>query len=199
MFEAMRTKGLYYFRRLFQLVRIWKYQLLSDNKVIGQQAQRNQPVLASGEGVIKLGACQLGVWPSPYYFNGYIHIEARAARARVEIGHGVWVNNNAVIIAECDEITIGDNTLIGSECTIYDSDFHDLHPDRRMGGVPSTGSVHIGRNVFIGSRVTILKGVSIGDNAVIANGSVVTGSLPSDCVAGGVPAKILRQGWSDNI
>jgi len=61
-----------------------------------------------------------------------------------------------------------------------------------MTGIPKTASVKIGTNVFIGSNVRILKGVSIGDNTVIANGSIVVSSIPKDVIAGGNPAKILR-------
>ncbi|MCY1423806.1 Galactoside O-acetyltransferase [compost metagenome] len=49
----------------------------------------------------------------------------------------------------------------------------------------------IGTNVFIGANVTVLKGVTIGDNSVIANGSVVNRDIPANVIAGGVPAKVL--------
>jgi maltose O-acetyltransferase len=111
--------------------------------------------------------------------------------ARVTIADGVWINNNAVIIAERCEISIGKDTLIGSEFTVYDSDFHDLHSRRRLSGKSSTASVTIGDNVFIGSKVTILKGVKIGNNSVIASGSVVTADVLEDCVAAGVPARVI--------
>jgi maltose O-acetyltransferase len=134
----------------------------------------------------------LGVWPSPYYLNGYIHIEARDATASIKIEDGVWLNNNAVIIAERSSISIGANTLIGTEFTVYDSDFHDLQPERRMSGIHECSSVSIGENVFIGSRVMVMKGVVIGDNSVIASGAVVTHSVPANCIAGGVPAQVIR-------
>jgi maltose O-acetyltransferase len=124
-------------------------------------------------GRVKLGCCNLGVWPFPYFLSGYIHLEARESTASIEIEEGVWINNNAVIIAERSSIRIGANTLIGTELTVYDSDFHDLHPLQRLAGTHECASVNIGKNVFIGSRVTILKGVTIGDDAVIASGSLV--------------------------
>jgi maltose O-acetyltransferase len=116
------------------------------------------------------------------YFNGYIHIEARDATASIEIEDGVWINNNAVIIAERGSIRIGANTVIGTEFTVYDSDFHDLHPERRLAGTHECAPVNIGKNVFIGSRVTVLKGVSIGDNAVIGAGCVVSKDVPEGSV-----------------
>ncbi len=53
--------------------------------------------------------------------------------------------------------------------------------------------VRIGNNVWIGSRVMVLKGASIGDNSVIAAMSVVTSAIPANCVAAGVPAKVIRK------
>lgn len=82
--------------------------------------------------------------------------------------------------------------MIGANCEFIDSDFHDLHPDRRFGGNAKMGKVVIGKNVFIGSNVKVLKSVFIGDNSVIANGSIVTKSIPENVVAGGIPAKVLR-------
>ena len=176
---------------IYQKLRVWKYRLLSDAQRVCSSARCNQPVLMTGQGKVNLGKCNLGVWPSPYYFSGYIHIEARNPEAEVIIGDGVWINNNAVIIAERTKISIGKNTLIGTEFTVYDSDFHELHPARRLSGMCETASVEIGENVFIGSRVTVLKGVSIGYNTVIAAGSVVSKNIPPNVVAGGIPAKVI--------
>lgn len=177
---------------IYQKLRILKYMLFSDNYQCADMAKFNQPVLMTGRGCVQLGRCFLGVWPSPYYLSGYIHIEARGATARIEVEDGVWINNNAAIIAERSCIRIGANTLIGSEFTVYDSDFHDLHPDRRLAGTYECAPVNIGKNVFIGSRVTVLKGVTIGDNSIIAAGSVVTKDVAESTIVGGMPAKILK-------
>jgi len=179
--------------RMFQRLRVWEYKLFSDIHHCDSLARFNQPVLMTGRGRVQLGRCNLGVWPSPYYLNGYIHIEARDATASIEIEDGVWINNNAVIVAERSSIRIGANTLIGSEFTVYDSNFHDLHPDHRMSGAHQCAPVTIGKNVFIGSRVMVLRGVSIGDNSVISAGAVVTRNIPVSSIAGGVPAKVI--GW----
>lgn len=179
--------------KIYQQSRVWKYRLLSDIFQCDSVARFNQPVLLTGRGRIKLGDCNLGFWPSPYYLNGYIHIEARASTACIEIDEGVWINNDAVIVAERSSIRIGANTLIGTEFTVYDSDFHDIHPDRRLAGTHECTPVNIGRNVFIGSRVTVLKGVTIGDNAVIAAGSLVNKDVPASSIASGVPAKVITK------
>ena len=60
-------------------------------------------------------------------------------------------------------------------------------------GTVKTKKVVVGQNVFLGSNVVILKGVTIGDNSVIANCSVVTKSIPENVIAAGVPAKVIRR------
>jgi maltose O-acetyltransferase len=134
--------------------RTCKYRLFLDARRVASSARFKQPVLLTGLGEITLEKCSLDVGPSPYYLNGYIHIEARNPEAEVIIGDGVFIKNNAVIIADRTRISIGKNTLIGTEFTVYDSDFHELHPERRMTGNHATASVSIGENVFIGSRVS---------------------------------------------
>jgi maltose O-acetyltransferase len=177
----------------YQKFRVYKYKIFSDAPNVISSARFNQPILLTGQGKISLKKCNLGVWPSPYYLSGYTHIEARNLEAEVIIEDNVYINNNAVIIADRSRITIGKNTLIGSEFTVYDSDFHELHPERRMSGNHVTASVTIGENVFIGSRVTVLKGVTIGRNAIIANGSIVTKNILPNTIVAGIPAKIIGQ------
>jgi len=187
----IRRKLRLVFVAAIQYPRVVKYRVISSNRPKKDLARRNQPTLLLGEGTIFLGRCNVGVWPSPYFFNGYAHIEARRSTAIVTIEDGVWINNNAVIIAESSQITIRENTLIGSDFTVYDSDFHDLDPRKRLSGKPETGAVLIDENVFIGSKVTVLKGVTIGANSVVANGAVVASDVPADSIVGGVPAKVI--------
>lgn len=80
---------------------------------------------------------------------------------------------------------------IGPNFFCVDSDFHPLDPTQRLTSNCSCRSVRIGKNAFIGANVTILKGVNIGDDAVIAAGSVVVRDVPSGVVAGGNPAKVI--------
>mgnify|MGYP000361354714 CR=1 FL=1 len=111
----------------------------------------------------------------------------------VRIGDNVSINNNATIVSEGEGISIGNDTLIGTNVFIADSDFHNLDPDLRLSNVIKTEKVTIGNNVFIGSNVSILKGVDIGNNSVIAYGSVVTKSIPSNVIAGGIPCKVIKK------
>jgi len=152
-----------------------------------------QPVLFLGDGAIILGRDVEFGWPtSGAFYTGYCHIEASTPSSMIEFGDGVQLNNNAVIKSEGPGIKIGAGALIGSGVTIYDSDFHDLHPDRRRGGDPRMDLVELGENVFIGDGVKILKGVSIGAHSVIGAGSVVSTSIPAGVIAAGNPARVIR-------
>jgi acetyltransferase-like isoleucine patch superfamily enzyme len=178
---------------LFQKPRLWKYEILSDIREIRGRANLQQPVLFTGKGTIIIGKnVVIGVRQSPFYFSGYAYIEARQEGSVVEIGDRVWANNNLVVISNGSRIVIGHDTLIGTNVEILDSDFHGISPSsRRRGGSPSV-PVLIESNVWIGSNVKILKGVSIGRNSIIANGSVVTKSIPENVIAGGIPAEIKK-------
>lgn len=190
--RKFRSKHIYLAIGLsYQFFRILFYRLLSNAHIESNGAKCNQPILSTGCGKIILGKCTIGICPSPYFYNGYTHIEARSLGSKIIIGDGVHINNNAVIVADRTCITINANTLIGPEFTVFDSDFHDLHPDRRNSGTYECMPVTIGENVFIGSRVTVLKGVTVGKNSVIAAGSVLGINVPENTIVGGVPAKII--------
>lgn len=190
----MRKIRKFYKKKLLffiQFFRIFTHRMMSSNEARSDYSHKLQPVIIEGNGEITLGRCTLGYWPAPYFLNGSIYIEARATTAQVFISDGVIINNNAVIIAESTRIYIGKDTIIGTDLTIYDSDFHNLNPLMRHSGIANSAPVEIGENVFMGSKVTILKGVKIGNNTVIACGSLVTKSIPANSLAGGVPAKII--------
>lgn len=183
-----------FFRALFQYPRRIKYRLLSDARRVTGKPICLQPALLIGQGEISFGKnVHLGYYPSPFYFSGYVHLESRTKDSKIVIGDNVIINNNFFAISEGAGIYIGDNTLIGLNCEIIDSDFHDLHPDKRTGGGSVSEKVVLGNNVFLGNNVKIQKGVGLGDNVVVANGSVVTRSFPANSVIGGVPAKIIGE------
>ncbi len=108
---------------------------------------------------------------------------------------GDHIGLNGVAITSRKHIEIGDNTIIGPNTIIVDSDFHvQWPPDGRYGPLPPEAdqAVKIGRNVWVSMNVTILKGVEIGDNSIIGAGSVVTSSIPANVIAAGNPAKVIR-------
>lgn len=114
-------------------------------------------------------------------------------RGHIEIGNGVGISNCVIFSQMC--INIGDETCIGAGCKIYDTDFHSVNPDYRLNGntdIPALPVV-IGKRVFIGANVTILKGVTIGDEAVVGAGSIVTKDIPAGEIWAGNPARFIRK------
>ena len=88
------------------------------------------------------------------------------------------------------EITIGSGTLISWDCVIIDRDYHKLGDE---GKAENKSPIVIGNNVWIGCRCLIMKGVTIGDGAVVAAGSVVTKDVPAGALVGGNPARVLKE------
>lgn len=109
-----------------------------------------------------------------------------AAKGKLEFGNNVFLNQG-VRIACSLEITIGDNALIGDETVILDNDYHGV-----ANAEPKTAPVHIESGVWLGTRVIVLRGVTIGRGSVIGAGSVVTRSIPPFVFAAGVPAKVVK-------
>jgi acetyltransferase-like isoleucine patch superfamily enzyme len=177
---------------LIQKPRVYFYSFLSSIKI---DVVKLQPVLVNGKGKIKISnSVTFGVKESPYYYSGYSYLEARREESYIEIGDNCFINNSASIISDGKKIVIKHNCLIGSNFQIMDSDFHELNPNNRFGGKNIIKKdVMINENVFIGNNVTILKGVVIGKNSVIGNNSVVTKSIPQNVIAGGNPAKVIRE------
>ena len=111
----------------------------------------------------------------------------------LKIGNGVGISN-ATFFAS-DSIIIDDEAVIGAGVKVYDTDFHSVIADYRMNGNThvKTAPVYIGKRTFIGGHSLILKGVSIGEGAVVAAGSVVTKPIPANEVWGGNPAKFIKK------
>jgi len=177
-----------------QRSRLWKYAALSTcPRVIGSPLTI-QPVLFVGPGEIVLGEdVQLGWRRSPLFYTGYCHLEVATASARIELGDRVEFNNNAFLKSEGAGIRVGADGLFGANVEIFDSNFHDLDPARRRGGTVRMAPVEIEENVFVGMGVKILKGVTIGADSVIGAGAVVSSSIPAGVIAGGNPARVIRE------
>ncbi|MDE5683689.1 MAG: maltose O-acetyltransferase, partial [Muribaculaceae bacterium] len=86
----------------------------------------------------------------------------------------------------------GDDAFIGPNVSIYTA-CHPIAAEKRRSRQEWAEAVTIGNDVWIGGGVTIVPGVSIGDRVVIGAGSVVTKDIPSDCVAAGNPARIIKR------
>ncbi|MGO4615698.1 sugar O-acetyltransferase [Nocardia sp. 2YAB30] len=109
--------------------------------------------------------------------------------SRISIGSDSFVNFG--LIALDVAITIGDDVQIGTNVQLL-TPTHPLDPAQRRAQWESAAPITIGDNVWLGSGVIVLAGVSIGDNTVVGAGAVVTRDLPADVVAAGNPARVIR-------
>lgn len=141
-----------------------------------------------------------GINPLCRNIRGKIFIDSNAE---------ITIGNNSGISSAClwakEKITIGNGVNIGGDCIIMDTDAHNLDWRVRAGllkdkdgniiidnQTANSNPITIEDNVLIGTRCIILKGVTIGARSIIAAGSVVAKSIPSDCIAGGNPAQVIK-------
>lgn len=144
-----------------------------------------------GSGTLRIGeGAILGYHLAHRFGSGEITLQPRAPEAEIVIGRGTMINNNTVVCA-MKSIRLGADCRVGDCVAIFDADFHELAPATRNRSVGLVKPVVIGNNVWIGSRAIVLKGVTIGDNSVIAAMSVVTKDIPANCVVAGIPAKVI--------
>ena len=122
------------------------------------------------------------VWMQPPFFCDY--------GSNIHLGERVFFNFNCVVLDVC-RVTIGDFTLFGPAVQIYTAT-HPLDPAVRRSGLEAARPVRVGSNVWIGGAAVLLPGVTVGDDAVIGAGSVVTRDVPGGAVVGGNPARPLR-------
>jgi len=116
---------------------------------------------------------------TPIYINYGKHIT---------IGKNVFINFDCTFLA-LGGITIEDDVLIGPKVSLI-TENHPLHPEERKGLIGK--SIHIKRNAWIGANATILPGITIGENAVVAAGAVVSKDVPDNTIVGGIPAKFIK-------
>lgn len=109
----------------------------------------------------------------------------------IEVGEHFYANTGCVIL-DVGRVTIGAEVMLGPNVSIYTAG-HPIHPESRKSyyeyGLPIT----IGDGVWVGGSVTILPGVTIGENAVIGAGSVVTRDVPPNVIAAGNPCRVIRE------
>jgi len=179
-----------YNRCLFEHVE----SLYLDNVVLGTNCSFHAPVrVVEGRGKLSIGKNNgFGYYCSPKFGDGALVIQPRKPDAEIVIGNNNWLNNNVSIIAN-EKIVIGDECRIGNNVVIVDCDFHEIEPAFRGRSHGITSTVSIGNNVWLGSNVMVLKGVTIGDNSVIGAMSLVSKSIPPNSLAVGNPARVLRR------
>ncbi len=108
----------------------------------------------------------------------------------VHFGHHVYANFNLTLVDDT-HIYVGDYTLMGPNVTLVTAG-HPVLPELRLRALQYNMPVHIGKNCWLGAGVTVLPGVTIGDNTVVGAGSLVTRDLPANVVAVGSPCRVMR-------
>ena len=116
----------------------------------------------------------------------HVGLHLRDRGAVLSIGEGSFVNHRSEIIAH-ERVEIGSHCLFAWDVQVMDSDSHSVD------GLPHTAPVVIGDRVWIGCRATVLKGVTVGDGAVVAACSVVTRDVPPRALVAGNPARVVRE------
>ncbi len=107
----------------------------------------------------------------------------------IHVGKNVFINSGCKM-QDQGGIFIGDDVLIGHNACLLTLN-HEFDPAHRQDMNPS--AIHIGSNAWLGSNVTVLPGVTIGENSIVAAGAVVTKDVPNNTIVAGVPAKIIRK------
>ncbi len=108
----------------------------------------------------------------------------------IHLAEQVFINSN-VTLQDNAPIYIGEQTMIGPNVQFYTSD-HPLNADRRVQGMETAKAIHLGRRVWVGGGAIILPGITVGDEAVIGAGSVVTKDVAAKTVVAGNPAKLIK-------
>jgi len=146
------------------------------------------------------------------FFGRGLELEI-GARGRVDFGRFVWIGDKTKVRCHEGRVEIGDKTVMGQECTIsayqhvrigqqcviadramfidFDHGVVEVERPIRLQGIYKRDVV-VGSNVWIGYGACILRGVSVGDNAIVGTNSVVTRDVPANAVVAGIPARIIR-------
>ena len=186
---------------------------LFTKKIFGQLLGKsyktvNNPDIIIGEGTKIIGKLDIRVPGGKIIIGKYCNIESLIAIetgiGKVKIGDNVFIGGG--VLGCVDNITIEDNVLISYQCIIQDSDNHSLKYSLRKEDtvnwlkfghknwdVVKSEPVYIEKGAWLGARVLILKGVRIGEGAIIGAGSVVTKNIEPWTVVGGNPAKLIRR------
>lgn len=170
------------------ILRLKKVQCLGKSTIIGK-------VSVIGPGKIYIGdnfMMTSGEHINPISANLQGSFFTDCPSAKITIGNNVGMSSTRMWIH--DSLTIGDNVKIGGGVLLIDTDCHPI--DYKVRRVSNEGAksapIVIEDDVWIGAQSIVLKGVTIGARSIIGAGSVVTKSIPADCIAGGNPCKVIK-------
>lgn len=157
-------------------IRLGSNVVLDDNSVIDAKGEQNSGI-DIGDGVF------VGRNTIVYCKGGNIRLDA-----------GVNIASNCTLFSS-NELTVGAGTMIGAYSYLLSGGEYDYRkteiPFAQQSGMETKGPLSVGRNCWLGARVTVLDAASIGDHCVVGAGAVVTKPLPSHSVAVGVPARVV--------
>ncbi|MFZ3415597.1 acyltransferase [Arthrobacter sp. 3Tela_A] len=124
-------------------------------------------------------------------FSGFVRV---GQDSTVKIGNNVTTTNSCVISAvEGTTVSIGEDVMLASDNEIRADDGHAIFDIDTETRVNNSKDIHIGNHVWVAKRAVVLGGAQIGDGSVIGFGAIVTGRVPNNCVAAGIPARIVRR------
>jgi acetyltransferase-like isoleucine patch superfamily enzyme len=193
--------------KLMGIIRSWKFIFCKRSLLlfVGTKVRISGQSFANFGKAVQLGDfVQITAWGKQgieigdYSWIGS-HSFLKVSFSLNEVGQFIKIGKNVGIgefahLGGAGGLEIGDDCIIGPylSCHPENHRFPDAHELIRMQGTERKG-ISIGRNCWIGAKVTILDGVHIGDNCVIAAGAVINKNMPANAVIGGVPARIIRK------
>ncbi|MDR4889989.1 DapH/DapD/GlmU-related protein [Fredinandcohnia sp. QZ13] len=164
-----------------------------ENLILEGNVKFVQTTIFNGLGKVVIGGdVNVGYELAPHFYGLHTLIQARYENSYVSIGSSSHLSNDITIIA-AESIVIGQDCLIGDRVTMMDHDGHEINPTSRSSSFGKCAPIRIGNNVWVGSNVTILKGVNIGDNAIIAANSVITRDVMKNTIVAGNPGKLIKE------
>ena len=182
----------YYIKKIYLAYRTWytNHFMAPKCDFLGEHHTFMKPWFTNISGPnIRIGKCAtvISEREAPVRIGVWGH---ELDSGKIEIGDYVLLSPGCRISAS-DEIIIGDSVMMANGVYITDSDWHGLYD--RVSRPKEAYPVHIGNNVWIGDHATILKGVSIGDNSVVAARAVITRDVPPNVVVAGNPASVVKE------
>jgi acetyltransferase-like isoleucine patch superfamily enzyme len=177
-----------------------------DNEVCLHSELRIPPAIRGHGNLLHIGhSCSIGAHieilgnnntifldDGVYYNQGWLGI--RTSGATIRIGRNTTIGSATISAHESASILIGEDCMLSVDIFMDVSDMHPLLDAATGERINPAQDIKLNNHVWIGYRVTLLKGVDVGAGSVIAAGSVAGGTIPSGCVAAGNPARVIRQG-----
>ena len=179
---------------------LYRYFLFIKNENIslnGKLKIKNKPILhiMAGSSLVLGDNVLLNSKNSKYHVNMFAPVKIYLDRvgAKIKIGDNTRIHGSCLHAYE--NIEIGDNCLIAANCQIFDSSGHDtvlVKPSERLSSKGIIKPITIGNNCWIGTSSVILPGTVLGENCVVAAGSIVNGVFEDNSLIGGNPAKLIN-------